>query len=207
MAFTPEELEAMRLADEDIERNFRMTDEEFYSSRELDQNAKDQAVSNQILRKRQKWRAAYWRDPEKHREKARAYYHANAEACKARQKEWQKRNPGDRHRNRNRTPVQPRPKGKERIEHDKTYYERNREKILARNKAWRAANPDYQREWKAANREKVRAYGRDWYQRNREKKLSDNHERYLRRKEAAICSSKTQPKSGERPSEAEPIAT
>lgn len=37
--FTPEELEAMRLADEEIERDFRITNEDLRESRALDRLA------------------------------------------------------------------------------------------------------------------------------------------------------------------------
>lgn len=48
-------------------------------------------------------------------------------------------------------------------------------------KHYRQANPtaEYQREWKARNRERARAYQREWYRRNRETEIQRATERHV----------------------------
>ena len=79
LAFTPEELEAMRLADEEIEREFRWTNEELEASRERDRvstlDQKDFAA--QKLAAQQK--AYYEANREKVAAQQKAYYEANRE--------------------------------------------------------------------------------------------------------------------------------
>ena len=74
LAFTPEELEAMRLADEEIERDFRWTNEELEASRERDRvsifDRKD--VAAQKVATQQK--AYYEANREKINEKRRRKY-------------------------------------------------------------------------------------------------------------------------------------
>ena len=206
MAFTAEELEAMRLADEEIDREFCLTDEEFYASRELDQESKDASADEAIARRRKQERERYWKNPEKYRAKAVAYYHANKEKCKAAQKAWRQKHPGDRHRNR--TPNQARLEARENgISHQQRYRERHHEEILQRSRAWREANPGYQKEWRAKNPDKVRQYNRSWYMKHREEKLAQNREYYRKRKEAMGCSPEIPAKPDERPSRGEPIST
>lgn len=70
-AFTPEELEAMRLADEEIEREFSLSVDDIAASNELDRSA------------------LYDRKSEKERKVAaqnKAYYEANKDRIAARRK-------------------------------------------------------------------------------------------------------------------------
>ena len=71
--FTPEELEAMRLADEEIERDFRWTKEELEASRKRDRDIafKQKDASAQKVAAQQK-----------------AYYEANREKVAAQQKAY-----------------------------------------------------------------------------------------------------------------------
>ena len=77
MGFTKEELEAMRLADEEIEREFRWTNEELEASRKRDRvsifDRKDVAA--------QKLAAQH-----------KAYYEANREKVAAQKKAWYEAN-------------------------------------------------------------------------------------------------------------------
>ena len=74
LAFTPEELEAMRLADEEIERDFRWTNEELEASRERDLvsifDRKDVAAQKVAAQKK----AYYEANREKINEKRRRKY-------------------------------------------------------------------------------------------------------------------------------------
>ena len=77
LAFTPEELEAMRLADEEIERDFRWTNEELEASRKRDRESifdrKDVAAQKVAAQKK-------------------AYYEANREKVAAQQKAYREAN-------------------------------------------------------------------------------------------------------------------
>ena len=79
MGFTKEELEAMRLADEEIERDFRWTNEELEASRERDRvsifDRKDVAAQKVAARKKA-WYEANW---EKVSTQQKAWYEANRE--------------------------------------------------------------------------------------------------------------------------------
>ena len=79
LAFTPEELEAMRLADEEIERNFRWTNEELEASRERDRvsifDRKDVAAQKVAAQKK----AWYEANREKVAAQKKAWYEANRE--------------------------------------------------------------------------------------------------------------------------------
>lgn len=73
MPFTPEELEEMRRADDEIERTFTgLTREEANEERKRD---------------------TYARDREGLSMKSMKYYRANLEKCRGNMKEWKKRNP------------------------------------------------------------------------------------------------------------------
>ena len=77
--FTAEELAAMRLADEEIERDFRWTNEELEASRERDRvsifDRKDVAAQKVAAQKK----AWYEANREKVAAKKKAYYEANRE--------------------------------------------------------------------------------------------------------------------------------
>lgn len=75
--FTPEELEELRRADEEIDRDFRQTNEEIRESRKRDRQAKLDRMDN-----KEKKIAA----------KQAAYYEANKEKIAAKQAAWQKKN-------------------------------------------------------------------------------------------------------------------
>ena len=90
--FTAEELAAMRLADEEIEREFRWTNEELEASRKRDREStldqKDFAA--QKLAEYQK--AYYEANREKLAEYQKAYYEANREKVAAQQKAYYEAN-------------------------------------------------------------------------------------------------------------------
>ena len=79
MGFTKEELEAMRLADEEIERDFRWTNEELKASRERDLvsifDRKDVAAQKVAAQKK----AWYEANREKVATQQKAWYEANRE--------------------------------------------------------------------------------------------------------------------------------
>lgn len=112
--FTAEELAAMRLADEEIEREFRWTNEELEASRKRDREStldqKDFAAQK-VAARQKAYREA---DREKVAEYQKAYYEANREKVAARQKAWYEAN-------REKVAAQ-----------RKAYYEANREKINER---------------------------------------------------------------------------
>jgi hypothetical protein len=76
--FTKEELEAIRLADQEIEEDFYLTNEDLRHSRKLDREAQLEAM-----------------DPNKRKVAAqkKAYYEANRDKVAAQQKAWREKNP------------------------------------------------------------------------------------------------------------------
>ena len=86
MGFTKEELEAMRLADEEIERDFRWTNEELEASRERDRvsifDRKDVAAQKVASQKK----AWYEANREKVATQQKAYYEANREKINERRR-------------------------------------------------------------------------------------------------------------------------
>ena len=92
MGFTKEELEAMRLADEEIERDFRWTNEELEASRERDRvsifDRKDVAAQKVAARKKA-WYEANW---EKVSTQQKAWYETNREKVAAKKKAWYEAN-------------------------------------------------------------------------------------------------------------------
>ena len=93
MGFTKEELEAMRLADEEIERDFLWTNEELEASRKRDReftlDQKDFAAQKVAAQKK----AYYEANREKVAAQQKAYYEANREQIneKRRRKYCEKR--------------------------------------------------------------------------------------------------------------------
>ena len=89
--FTDEELKAMRLADEEIERSFSLTPEDWKRSKELDKQSKRDRLDNKG-RKIAAQQAAY---REANREKIAAqkaaYYEANREKWNAYQRDYRRR--------------------------------------------------------------------------------------------------------------------
>ena len=86
LAFTPEELEAMRLADEEIEREFSLSVDDIASSNELDraswydrksEKERKVAAQNKAYREANKDRIAEYQ---------KAYYEANKDRIAARRK-------------------------------------------------------------------------------------------------------------------------
>ena len=92
MGFTKEELEAMRLADEEIERDFRWTNEELEASRERDRvsifDRKDVAAQKVAAQKK----AWYEANRDKVAAKNKAYYEANRENVAAKKKAYYEAN-------------------------------------------------------------------------------------------------------------------
>ena len=109
--FTAEELAAMRLADEEIERDFRWTNEELEASRERDRvsifDRKDVSAQKVAAQKK----AWYEANREKVSTQQKAYYEANREKVAAQKKAYYEAN-------------------REKVAaKKKAYYEANREKI------------------------------------------------------------------------------
>ena len=101
MGFTKEELEAMRLADEEIEREFYLSDDDIAASNELDRAAlydrksekeRKVAAQNKAYREANKDRiseyqkAYYEANKDRIAEYQKAYYEANKDKVAARRK-------------------------------------------------------------------------------------------------------------------------
>lgn len=87
MKFTPEEIEAMRRADEEIERDFRWTNDELAASRRRDTEAafwRKDTRDRSIAEKRRAYREA---NKDSIVEKRRAYYEANKDSI-AEKQQW-----------------------------------------------------------------------------------------------------------------------
>ena len=86
LAFTPEELEAMRLADEEIEREFSLSIDDIAASSELDRAAlydRKSEKERKIAAQRKAYRDA---NKDKIAAQQKAYYEANKDKIAAQQK-------------------------------------------------------------------------------------------------------------------------
>ena len=131
MAFTPEELAAMRAADAEIEAEFTLTDAERREGNLLDREAKAQDWTPKERKNAKRCKAYYDANRDhiraqqnqhrrEHRDevnaKRREAYAANIEARRAEARDRHAANP------------------EKRRARDREYYQRNREAVLARNK-------------------------------------------------------------------------
>ena len=114
--FTPEELEEMRRADEEIEREFRWTPEELAASYERDRGAALDRKDKKARRLAERQKAYREANREKAAEYQKAYYEANREKVAEYQKAYREAN-------------------REKVaEYQKAYREANREKVAERQK-------------------------------------------------------------------------
>ena len=124
MKFTPEEIEEMRLADEEIERDFRWTNDELAASRRRDA---DIFLSRKSKRDRsiaEKRRAYYEANKDSIAEKQRAYREANKDSIAEYQRAYYEAN-------------------KDSIaERRRAYREANKDSIAEYQRAYREANKD-----------------------------------------------------------------
>ena len=88
--FTDEELEAMRLADEEIEKEFLMTPEEWAESKARDRQARIDRLDNKGRKIAAQQAAYYEANREKIAAQRAAYYEANREKIAA-QREYRRR--------------------------------------------------------------------------------------------------------------------
>lgn len=156
-AFTKEELEAMRLADEEIEEEFELSQEDFEFSRAMDRQAmfdrldpeKKKASSHQkVYQKANKERRAASR---------KVYYEANKESIAAYHKAYY-----EAHR-------------PELLAYQRAYEKSNKERRAAYFKAYREAN-----------KEKVSAYRKAYYQANKER-LTAHQRAYRKAKREGLA--------------------
>ena len=143
MPFTAQELEGMRLADEEIEREFCQTQEEIEASRRRDRRAKFEALPIEKRKVAASQKAYREANREKVAASQKAYREANREKVVASKKAWYEAN-------------------REKVAaSQKAWYEANREKVAASQKAWYEANREKvaasQKSYREANREKVEA--------------------------------------------------
>lgn len=88
MPFTPEELDAMRKADEEIEREFRLTPEDLAESSRRDRDAVVASMPPERRRRAAYWKARYEANREKCLAYQKAYREANREKIAANQKAY-----------------------------------------------------------------------------------------------------------------------
>ena len=96
MPLTAEELRAMRLADEEIERNFQLTADDIDRAREMDRVAlfeKKDAAAQRAVAQQKVYRAI---NREKVAARKRAYYEAHREKIAAQQKAYRERKKKER---------------------------------------------------------------------------------------------------------------
>ena len=160
MKFTPEEIEEMRLADEEIERDFRWTNDELAASRRRDA---DIFLSRKSKRDRsiaEKQRAYYEANKDSIAEKQRAYREANKDSIAEYQRAYYEAN-------------------KDSIaERRRAYREANKDSIAEKQRAYREANKDsiaeYQRAYREANKDSI-AEKQQWI---RHKRLNRGYSQY-----------------------------
>ena len=90
--FTIEELAAMRAADAEIDRSFRLTQADIELSRKLDRAALIDRMPNKIRRAAAQQKAWYEANREKAAAQKKAWYEANREREAARKKAWYEAN-------------------------------------------------------------------------------------------------------------------
>lgn len=88
MKFTESELEEMRLADEEIEKNFCMTLEEWASSRQRDIDAKRERGESYAESEAERSRAYYLKNRERVLLRQKAYNAAHKDECRERCKTY-----------------------------------------------------------------------------------------------------------------------
>ena len=88
MTWTAEELEEMRQADEEIERDFALTQEDLVRSRAMDREAALQRMDNRAASIAAKNRAWYAANRDKVAAKNRAYREANRDKIAAQKRAW-----------------------------------------------------------------------------------------------------------------------
>ena len=124
MKFTPEEIEAMHRADEEIERDFRWTNDELAASRRRDAEAtllRKDTRDRSIAEKQRAYREA---NKDSIAEKQRAYREANKDSIAEKQRAYYEAN-------------------KDSIaEKQRAYYEANKDSIAKKQRAYREANKD-----------------------------------------------------------------
>lgn len=151
MPFTPQELEAMRAADAEIEATFCMTQEDIQLSRELDREARldslppekrKRAIQAMKAREREKERfaqrdAAYYRSHKEQKlQKRRDYKEQHKDQISASQKSWYQR-----HR-------------EEILEARRVKYQQNREEILKKQREYQHAHKERYAEYRRNSRRK-----------------------------------------------------
>ena len=137
MPFTPEELEEMEKADQEIEESFVLTNEEIAMAREYDKRAKYEAMTGDKQKVAAYQKAYREANREKVAARNKAWYEANREKVAARNKAWYEA------------------KREKVAAYQKAYREANREKVAAYQKAYREANQKG-KEAKPMERETVR---------------------------------------------------
>ena len=88
MTWTAEELEEMRQADEEIERDFALTQEDLVRSRAMDREAALQRMDNRAASIAAKNRAWYAANRDKVAAQYRAWYEANRDKVAAQKRAW-----------------------------------------------------------------------------------------------------------------------
>lgn len=92
MAFTKQELEAMYLADAEIERDFAMTLDEFKNANERDGEANEERLDNRKRRKREYMKRYRAENKEKLNAQSLDYYYAHKERCQETSNKWKAKN-------------------------------------------------------------------------------------------------------------------
>ena len=92
MKFTPEEIEAMRRADEEIERDFRWTNDELAASRRRDAEITILRKDTRRRRIAEYQRAYYEANKDSIAEYQRAYYEANKDSIAEKQRAYREAN-------------------------------------------------------------------------------------------------------------------
>ena len=160
MKFTPEEIEAMHRADEEIERDFRWTNDELAASRRRDAEAtllRKDTRDRSIAEKQRAYREA---NKDSIAEKQRAYREANKDSIAEKQRAYREAN-------------------KDSIaEKQRAYYEANKDSIAKKQRAYREANKDSiaekQRAYYEANKDSI-AKKQQWI---RHKRLNRGYSQY-----------------------------
>jgi hypothetical protein len=121
-----------------------------------------------------------YKDKEKQKATAKAWYERNRERKAMANKAWCERNPEKiricRERNRERKAAR-----------DKIYNQQNRERKAANYKAWYERNREWVVTYRKLNRERRAATGKAWRERNRDLEIEKSRRRRCRVRNASIC--------------------
>lgn len=167
--FTKEELEELRTSDQEIDRNFILTDEELARSRQLDLQARHEKLDNRAKAKTKSAKKYHEAHKQEINAKKAAWYTANRDRLVAKQREYRQDN-------------------KEKVKNGKAdYFRRNADVIKAKSKTYyqehKAEISERRASYYKAHKERIDEQHKAYYQRTKERAAERNKAYYQAHRE------------------------